>query len=116
MPLNSKLKGKRGELEFAEFLRQNGFPSARRGRQYSGGPDSPDIVCEDLDNFHFEVKNREKLNFYEALQQAYKDSGQDRHRTPVVVHKKNRSDWHVFMAAFHFLSLVKKLAEYEKQE
>jgi hypothetical protein len=39
--VDSKRKGKRGELEFAAVLRAEGF-QARRGQQFSGSPDSPD--------------------------------------------------------------------------
>jgi hypothetical protein len=38
--MNSRNKGKRGELEAAKFLASEGFP-ARRGQQFSGGADSP---------------------------------------------------------------------------
>jgi Holliday junction resolvase len=53
---NSRQKGKRGELEAAKYLRSLGFTSARRGVQYSGGPDSPDVVCDELPGVHIEVK------------------------------------------------------------
>lgn len=53
---NSRQKGKRGELAAAHYLRSLGFSSARRGVQYSGGPDSPDIVCDELKGVHIEVK------------------------------------------------------------
>jgi hypothetical protein len=45
--MNSRNKGKRGELEAAHMLTHEGFP-ARRGQQFSGGTDSPDVVCESL--------------------------------------------------------------------
>lgn len=51
----SREKGKRGEREFAQALVGQGHP-ARRGVQYSGGPDSPDVVCESLPGIHWEVK------------------------------------------------------------
>lgn len=44
MSVNSIRKGKRVELECAARLRDLGFPHARRGQQYSGTEDSPDIV------------------------------------------------------------------------
>jgi Holliday junction resolvase len=53
--LNSNQKGKRGEREAAAFLTDEGFP-ARRGQQFAGGTDSPDVVCESLSGLHFEVK------------------------------------------------------------
>jgi hypothetical protein len=59
--MNSRNKGKRGELEAAKFLASEGFP-ARRGQQFSGGTDSPDVLCEALPRIHFEVKRTEKGN------------------------------------------------------
>jgi hypothetical protein len=41
--MDSRRKGKVGEREFAALLREHGF-DARRGVQYSGGVDSPDVV------------------------------------------------------------------------
>jgi hypothetical protein len=55
MPVNSRQKGKRGELAFVKVLKGMGY-NARRGQQFKGGADSPDIVCPDLPGIHFEVK------------------------------------------------------------
>ena len=41
--MNSRTKGKRGELELAKALRLYGY-DARRGQQYHGGADSPDVI------------------------------------------------------------------------
>ena len=53
--MNSREKGKRGERAWRDELRANGY-CARRGQQFSGSAESPDVVCEDLPAFHFEVK------------------------------------------------------------
>lgn len=52
--INSRQKGKRGEREAAAFLKSIGI-EARRGQQYSGGKDSPDLITE-LHRVHIEVK------------------------------------------------------------
>ena len=66
MPINSKQKGARFEREIAEHLREKGF-EARRGIQFRGGEDSPDVIS----NFplHIEAKHVEKLNLANALEQ-----------------------------------------------
>jgi len=46
--MNSREKGKRGERQWRDELRANGY-TARRGQQFAGSPDSPDVVCEELD-------------------------------------------------------------------
>jgi Holliday junction resolvase len=53
--VNSRRKGKVGELAAAKYLRSLGF-DARRGCQYAGGPDSPDLTAKNLPNVHIEVK------------------------------------------------------------
>lgn len=100
--INSKQKGKKGELELAHYLTDRGF-EARRGQQYSGTPDSPDIICESLSKYHIECKRVEKLNIDNAMHQAIEDSGKD--QIPVVMHRKNREDWKVTMLLDDFLDL-----------
>ena len=58
MPINSRAKGARGELEAALLLRKYGFDDARRSVQYSGkGGQVGDIVApETLPLVHIEVK------------------------------------------------------------
>lgn len=103
--INSCQKGKRVEREFRDLLRNAGYSSARRGRQYSGSPESPDVVCSELRQFHFEVKGVEKLNLWEAVEQAVKDSSIG--ILPVVAHKKNGKGWLMTMAFEDWRSLVK---------
>ena len=52
--INGRQKGAQGEREFATVLKDLGI-EARRGQQFSGGKDSPDVVA-DLTGVHFEVK------------------------------------------------------------
>lgn len=46
-PINSRAKGKRGELQLAHKLTELGYP-AERGQQRKGGEDSPDVICDRL--------------------------------------------------------------------
>lgn len=61
MSVNSCTKGKRAERQVAEWLREMGFGSARRGKQFKGTEDSPDVLCKELPWINFEVKARTKL-------------------------------------------------------
>ena len=72
--MNSREKGKRGERQWRDELRANGY-GARRGQQFSGSADSPDVVCDALSWIHFEVKAVERLNIEEAMEQARRDCG-----------------------------------------
>lgn len=99
---NSRQKGARGEREFAKFLRERGV-QARRGQQFSGSPDSPDVIT-DLEDYHFEVKRVESFRLYVALDQAKNDAGD---KVPIVAHRKNNREWVVIMDAKDFLNLAK---------
>ncbi len=100
----SRAKGARGEREWAQFLRGYGL-HARRGQQFSGSPDSPDVVCGDMP-IHWEVKRTESLSVYKALEQASNDCGTD--NTPVVAHRRSRRDWLVILTAEDFMTLLGK--------
>jgi Holliday junction resolvase len=99
----SRDKGKRGELEWARVLIDGGF-KARRGRQYQGGPESPDVV-HNIPGFHFEVKRTEALRLYLALEQAIAEAPIG--DIPVVAHRANNKPWIVAMPAADFIALVK---------
>lgn len=94
---NSRQKGARGERELAKKLKEYGY-DCRRGQQYSG-IEGQDIVG--LPRVHVEVKRVEKLNIYDAIDQAKRDSkandmpyGYD---LPAVFHRKNNCEWLVTM-------------------
>jgi hypothetical protein len=101
MPINSKKKGARAELEFSHWLKENLKCEARRGQQFAGGPDSPDIVCS-LPNVHFEVKAVERLNVIDAIKQAAKDAGA---KTPIVAHKRNHTEWYLTFRASDLIAV-----------
>jgi Holliday junction resolvase len=101
--MNSKAKGKRGELELAAYLREKGY-AARRGCQFKGGDDSPDVICSGLP-LHFEVKRTEKLSVYEAYAQAVADS-QPSAGIPVVAHRRNHQPWLAILSMDDLLALM----------
>ena len=110
--VNSRQKGARGERGWAGWLRDNLKIAARRGQQFCGSPDSPDVVT-DL-NIHWEVKSVERLNIDDAMEQAVCDAfrlpgviAQVRPDDPAppgcfipaVAHKKNFRPWLVTIRA-----------------
>lgn len=101
----SRNKGKVGEREAALFLTDQGFP-ARRGVQYKGGPNSPDVECPSLRKLHFEVKRAESLRIYDAINQASDDAPPE--TIPVVMHRRSDCDWVVVLYAEDFLSIVRE--------
>jgi len=99
--MNSRDKGKRGEREFAAFLRERGI-TARRGQQFSGGGDSPDVV-HDIPGVHFEVKRCESGSLYEWLKQAISDAAG---KIPIVAHRRNNKDWVAILPITDLLMLI----------
>jgi len=90
MGAKSRRKGACGERELAKELTRVLGVGARRGQQFCGSPDSPDVVA-DLPGVHIECKRVEAFNLYKALDQATCDAGAD--LLPVVAHRKNRREW-----------------------
>ena len=111
--MNSREKGKRGERQWRDELRANGY-DARRGQQFSGSPDSPDVICDALPGIHFEVKCVERLNIEDAMAQARRDAGQAEPaptalraaKIPIVAHKRNHCRWLVTMDAEAFFRFL----------
>ena len=130
--MNSREKGKRGERQWRDELRANGY-MARRGQQFSGSPDSPDVVCDELSWVHFEVKAVERLNIEDAMDQARRDcgfrnakcgitatsplplspSGEGKQaapaatKVPIVAHRRNFRPWLVTMEAETFFQFLR---------
>ena len=106
---NSRAKGKRFELAAAKFLRSIGFDSARRGQQFRGGCQSPDVICEELPHIHLEIKANEKFDIgTKLLQDAYDQADFDKgpRQTPVVLWKRNRAGWRLTYLGEHPCCLV----------
>jgi hypothetical protein len=101
--MNSRNKGKVGEREFAARLRAEGF-YARRGQQFAGGADSPDVVSNALAWLHIEVKRTQALNLADACAQAEGDCGG---KPWIVAHRRNHAPWLVTMRAETFFQFLR---------
>lgn len=90
MAVNSRAKGKVGELTACHDLKAMFGWNAHRTQQRTGWTDgnSPDIEVDEMRDIFFEVKRVEKLNLPRALALAVKQAGR---RCPVVMHRPNRS-------------------------
>lgn len=101
--MNSRAKGKRGELALVRRLREYGF-DVRRGQQFSGANGDADVVG--LPGIHIECKWVERLNIWDAYDQANRDA--KRGEIPVVMHKKNGTKWLVSMDLDDWLEMYKE--------
>ena len=102
--INSKAKGKAGELELSHKLQEYGYKT-RRTNQYCGNTqEASDVVG--LRGIHIEVKRVEKLNIYDALSQAIHDAKEG--LLPAVFHRKNRCEWLVTMRLSNWIELYRE--------
>ena len=99
MTINSRDKGARGEREWARFLYLLTEFETRRGQQFAGGPDSPDVVGG-IPGTHCEVKRVEKMNIDKSMDQAISDCGT---KLPYVAHRKNHKAWLITIRAADLL-------------
>ena len=104
--INSRQKGARGERQLAKKLSEYGY-ECRRGVQYQGSPDSPDVIG--LPNLHIECKCVERLNIIDAMEQSKRDAGES--EIPVVMHKRNYTEWLCTLRLDDFMKLY---SEYEQ--
>lgn len=103
--MNSKQKGKRGELEFAKLCRDMGY-DVRRTAQYCGNTgDASD--CVGLPGIHIEVKRTERLSIYDAMAQAIWDS-RNSGDIPIVAHRRNDSQWLIIMESDDWFKLYRE--------
>lgn len=109
--VNSRSKGKRGELEAARELERFLGCTARRGQQFSGGGDSPDVV-HNIDGVHVEVKRTEKFQLYAAMDQACGDSGDS---VPIVLHRKSKQPWVVVCYLDDLPELADRISKFRKE-
>ena len=100
--MNSRDKGKRGELEAAHALKKHGYDT-RRGQQFAGINGDADVVG--LPYIHLEIKRVEKLNIDDALQQSIRDAKDN--EVPVVMHRKNRTEWKITMKFSDWIEMYK---------
>jgi len=102
--MNSRAKGKRGELEISKILREHGY-EARRSQQYAGYNGDADIITN-IPGYHWEIKRVENLNLDKAMDQSMRDAKEG--EVPIVAHRKNGKEWKVTLHLEDFINLLIK--------
>ena len=106
--MNSKAKGKRGELYVVNKFKDYGY-KCNRTAQYKGNTGRADDI-EGIDYIHAEVKFVENLNISKAMRQAVGDSAaSEREAMPTVFHKKSREE---LLVTMRFTDWIKLYSEY----
>lgn len=104
--MNSKQKGKVGERQACEALKEHLGIEASRSVQYCGANGDADIVSS-MERIWWEVKRTERFNAYDAIEQAQADCGD---KIPVVLHRRNRGEWLAVVPLSRLRELVREIA------
>ena len=108
MAVNSKQKGARFERQLASLFREFGYTDSRRTAQYCGNSgDASDVVG--LPGIHVEAKHQERMQLYDWMCQAKRDS-KGTGNIPAVFHKKNN---HEILVSLRFEDFMNIYREYE---
>ena len=110
--INSRTKGKRGELELAQLLRSQVYLCARRGQQYSGVNGDADVIG--VKGIHIEVKRQEKVFDEKWMKQAEDDARKG--EIPVVIYRRNHEQWKLLIRQDLADIIWQTLTEEQKQD
>lgn len=86
-PINSRAKGRRGELALCTVLKSTWPDACPNLDQF--GKQKMDVL--NTPGLHFQAKWQERLNIWAALDQALTEA--DPKDLPIVAFKRNRSPW-----------------------
>lgn len=104
MPINSRRKGAKGELELVKELKKYGYECIRPA-QFRGNTGNASDV-EGLPGIHIECKRVEQLRLKEWMEQAINDTeAEGQGNLPAVFHRKNRENWLVTMTLSDWMAL-----------
>lgn len=105
--INSKDKGKRGELFVVHKFKDAGFDTVYRTAQFKGNTGQAGDI-EGIKYIHAEVKFVENLNLSKAMEQAERDSiASKKPVMPAVFHKKSYEPLRVTMNFDDWIELYK---------
>lgn len=110
MPINSKRKGSKFELEVAHLFRDWGY-DAHRTAQYHGKTGQAADVQIDGSGLHIECKNYKEIAVYKWYEQAVNDSkAAGKGDIPIVVFKGNNKPPMVMLAFEDFIQMYNEFA------
>lgn len=105
--VNSRQKGKRGELELCQSLRELFGWDVQRAVQYNGNAGDSDLIIKQLPEIFVECKRVQSLNLSKAMEIAVAQAGP---KLPLIFHRKDREEWMVTLPLKDLLSAARILA------
>ena len=111
--INSRQKGKRGELEACHVLRKLWLvPTLIRAAQACGAY-AADLICA-LPLFHFEVKRYKTIASTKFMEQAVEDKNDG--QIPVVVQREDHGEWLLVIRLEDSETFARTLVEHLDQQ
>lgn len=101
--MKSQAKGRRAEIELANYLKERGFENARPGAALNFGTE-PDI--KGVDGLHIECKRHERLEVSKWYEQSRQDAERMQDGRPVVIYRQSRKPWFILLSLDDFLELI----------
>jgi hypothetical protein len=99
--MNSRSKGKAGELEVIKILCEY-WPKACRNLDQARGSSGQDVL--NTEGIHFQIKRTERLEIWKALEQTHSEAAEL--DLPVLVFRRSRSEWHACLPLEELLPLL----------
>lgn len=97
-------KGKRGEREVAQLLRDLGYPARRTAQNCGKSGDAADVIG--VEGLHLEVKRCEQIRLDDWIRQAERDAA-GTGNIPVIVFRKSGEPWRAVVPAIEFFKMYK---------
>lgn len=104
--VNSRQKGKRGELELCQSLRELFGWDVQRAVQYNGNAGDSDLIIKQVPEIFVECKRVQSLNLSKAMEIAV---SQAKAKLPMIFHRKDREEWMVTLPLKDLLSAARIL-------
>lgn len=99
---SARRKGKGAEIAIARIFREQYGIDVRRGHVFDHESDLVGIP-----GIHPEVKRQERLNVFEAMDQAVEEAAKRKDGVPTVFFRKDRTDWLVAMRLNDWVEMYK---------
>ena len=104
--VNSRQKGKRGELDLCHALKAVMGWTARRSQQFCGDSGDSDVVIEEHPNLFVECKLVQALNLTAVMKLAVEQAHE---KLPAVFHRRDREEWLVTVRLADLARLIQML-------
>jgi Holliday junction resolvase len=105
--INSCEKGKRFERQLAGVLKEYGYDARRTAQHCGKSGDAADVIG--LDGIHIEAKHQERIQIYDWMAQAIRDSKGTGNK-PTVFFRKNHCETLVCMRLEDFIEMYREWA------